>query len=194
MRNIRDGIKAGYEPGWWSISASREIAVSSIQWEQHSAGGSKWAAVGSTEQRRQQQQQHAGSSCSRGERAQAQQHPSTHATAVWQQLGVHSDTCAVSTQACARTKEKGVRALGTGDLGGSKIGETGGQDCCAPPKRRHEGGLGRVDRLFRAWSSGWMCAKFCIFQDPMVSHKCMSKMAVKTSKDTHKSAAELGTP
>ena len=35
---------------------------------------------------------------------------------------------------------------------------------------------------------------FCIFQDPIVSHKCMSRMAVKTSKDTHKSAAELGTP
>ena len=34
----------------------------------------------------------------------------------------------------------------------------------------------------------------CIFQDPIVSHKCMSKMAVKTSKDTHKTAAELGTP
>ena len=27
-----------------------------------------------------------------------------------------------------------------------------------------------------------------------MSHKCMSKMAVKTSKDTHKSDAELGTP
>ena len=33
-----------------------------------------------------------------------------------------------------------------------------------------------------------------IFQDPIMSHKCMSKMAAKTSKDTHKSAAELGTP
>ena len=28
---------------------------------------------------------------------------------------------------------------------------------------------------------------FCIFQDPIMSHKCMSKTAVKTSKDTHKS-------
>ena len=37
-------------------------------------------------------------------------------------------------------------------------------------------------------------ASFCIFQDPIMSHKCMSKTAVKTSKDTHKSAAELGTP
>ena len=36
--------------------------------------------------------------------------------------------------------------------------------------------------------------RFCIFQDPIMSHKCMSKTAVKTSKDTHKSAAELGTP
>ena len=34
----------------------------------------------------------------------------------------------------------------------------------------------------------------CIFQDPIMCHKCMSKMAVKTSKDTHKSAAELGRP
>ena len=31
-------------------------------------------------------------------------------------------------------------------------------------------------------------------ENPIMSHKCMSKMAVKTSKDTHKSAAELGTP
>ena len=41
---------------------------------------------------------------------------------------------------------------------------------------------------------GLVRPSFCIFQDPIVSHKCMSKMAVKTSKDTHKSAAELGTP
>ena len=42
-------------------------------------------------------------------------------------------------------------------------------------------------------ASVW-CPSFCIFQDPIMSHKCMSKTAVKTSKDTHKSAAELGTP